>query len=185
MAPCPDLLPADPALALPLYVVLDTSKSYSRHASATCSDLAPSAPSDCPIRGPTLLSSAYVTAVPDGSVVCSPPIRLPLLLLAPCVLVDRAVGGFLSPPPCPCPYSLGLSSVAVVPPGVSSPRGSSATQGVSMPCVNSTPPPPPWRPPPQGFRHSGGLAPSSLSPTLGDSWATTEALLTPVVAPHS
>ena len=63
-------------------------------------------------------------------------------------LVYQVVGGVLSPPRSRL-YSPGSLSPLVVTPGVSSPRGNSATLGVSIPCGDLTPPRTPWRSPPE------------------------------------
>ena len=74
----------------------------------------------------------------------------------------------------PRPLFLGAPLRKVVATGFLSPRGNSVPLGVSMSSGDSTPLPTPWRNPPWVFRHSGGFADPSLSPTLGDSWATPE-----------
>ena len=58
-------------------------------------------------------------------------------------------GGVLSPPRTR-PFSLGMPAPVVVTPGVSSPRGNSATMGVSVPSGDSTLLLTPWRDP-HGF----------------------------------
>ena len=113
-----------------------------------------------------------------GGAVLGPPIRLSPPPPAPCTPVAWVVGGFSSPP-CPCPSSLGSPLPVVVAPGVLSPRGNSATPGVSVPCGDSTPPPTPWRYPREFSTTPEASRPPSYSPTPGDSWATLEALWTP------
>ena len=114
----PPLLLAAPMLAGIPSVASDVSESYSRCASAPCSDLEPSAQLYFRGRYPVLpLSAAVYVSVPSGSTIRGPPIALPLLPSAPFVLVARAVGF------CPCPFSLGPTSVAVLPPWFFPPQG--------------------------------------------------------------
>ena len=108
-APWPSSLPARPALAGTRSVASNASILYSQHVSTPCSDLAPSTPSDCCGRVPTLTSSSVVSIVLGGSTVRYLPIGAPLLPSAPCILVAWAVGGFLFPPPFQRPSFPGLS----------------------------------------------------------------------------
>ena len=93
------------------------SKLYSRRGRIPFLGLAPSVPSDCRGRGPTLLSSVAVLLRCGGADILDPRAMRLLQLSAPLSALARVVGGFTSPPrPCPPPPVNPSSSVST--PGV-------------------------------------------------------------------
>ena len=145
VASWPSPLPWSPAAAGMTAIPVGNSKLYLRRACAPCLGLAPSGMAVYLCRVPTLSVSDSVPRCGRGS---GAVLGLPTLASspppAPRASVARVLGGFLSPSH-PGLSSPGTPSPSVVTTEVSSPRGNSATQWVSMPCGDSTPPPTPWR----------------------------------------
>ena len=175
-APWSSSLPVAPTLSVPPSVASDARKSYSRRASAPCSDLAPSAPSDWRGRGPALPSFSTVFVMSGGPYVRCSPIGSSLPPLAPCILVDRAVGGFSSSLPRSCPSRLycgplwGFVTLGLL---IQS-GGVGAMRRLDSPAHSVACAPPYFSATPEASR------PPSLSPTLWDSWATLESSRPPI-----
>ena len=133
--------------------------------------LAPSAPSYCRGWGPALLLSADVSLGRGGATILGPH-AVPLLPpSAPLSSVYWLVGGFPSPTHS-CTSSPGTPLPLVATPGVSSPPDNSSTQGVSMPCGDSTPPCTPWRSTP-GFSAIPQASQTPSSPLTPEGLLTT------------
>ena len=173
-------LPWYPAAAGSTTVHIGASKPYLWRVSAPCSGLTLSVPAVCMSRVPAIFMSAAMSCCGcGGATILGPPILSLAPPPSPCASVARVVGGFPSPPR-PRLSSPRTPSPSVGTPGVLSPRGNSATLGVSMPCSNLTPPPTPWRYP-RGFSvTSEALRPPSSSLTPKGSWATPEASRPPL-----